>query len=192
MHEEMILEGPINKVSSVIFDAITSETIMKAAIKTKGSAGPSMYDADDWRNILGSTKYGTEAEDLRKSLADMAKELCIKEVESPRSLEAFLACRLIPLDKNPGLRPIGIGETLRRILGKAVTSVLKKDVQVSVGNLQLCGGHVGGCEVGVNATPAMTSIPLTDIYSCTMPRSFFHKWQRISTTATAPRHDFSS
>ena len=154
-HEAMILEGPINNVSSVIFDEITSETIMKAAIRTKGSAGPSKYDADDWRNILGSTKYGAEAEDLRKSLADMAKELCIHEVESTESLEALVACRLIPLDKNPGLRPIGIGETIRRILGKAVTSVLKKDVQVSVGNLQLCGGHVGGCEVGVHAVVDM-------------------------------------
>ena len=155
LNDDMILEGPINKVCSVIFDEITSETIMKASIKTKGSAGPSMYDADDWRNILGSTKYGSEAEDLRKSLADMAKDLCISEVDDPESLEALLSCRLIPLDKNPGLRPIGIGETLRRILGKAVTSILKKDVQVSVGNLQLCGGHVGGCEVGVHAVVDM-------------------------------------
>ena len=81
----------------------------------------------------------------------MAKELCINEVESPDSLEALLACRLIPLDKNPSLRPIGIDEVIWRILRKAVTSILKKDVQVSVGNLQLCGGHVGGCEVGVHA-----------------------------------------
>ena len=81
----------------------------------------------------------------------MAKELCVNEIEDPESLEAFLGCRLIPLDKNPGLRPIGIGETLRRIIGKAVMSILKKDVQIGVGNLQLCGGHAGGCEVGVHA-----------------------------------------
>ena len=136
-YAEMLLEGPILKVSSTIFDEITSETIMKASVKTKGSAGPSLYDADDWRNILGSNHYGTEAEDLRKSLACLAKELCISEVEDPQSLEALLACRLIPLDKNPGLRPIGIGETLRRILGKAVMSVMKLDVQVGVVNLQL-------------------------------------------------------
>ena len=155
MHDEMVLEGPMNKVNSVIFDEITSDTIKKAAVKTKGSAGPSLYDADDWRTILGSNTYGAEAEDLRKSLAHMAKDLCINEVDDPESLEALLACRLIPLDKNPGLRPIGIGETLRRILGKAVMSVLKKDVQVGVGNLQLCGGHVGGCEVGVHAVVDM-------------------------------------
>ena len=35
-------------------------------------------------------------------------------------MEAFLACRLIPLDKNPGLRPFVIGEVLRRIAGKVV------------------------------------------------------------------------
>ena len=55
INEEMILQGPVENVSSVIFDEITSDSILKATIKTKGSAGPSMYDADDWRNILGST-----------------------------------------------------------------------------------------------------------------------------------------
>ena len=64
----MLLEGPVEKVSSVIFDEITSETIMKAALRTKGAAGPSFYDGDDWRNILGSNIYGNEAEDLRKTL----------------------------------------------------------------------------------------------------------------------------
>ena len=151
INEEMILQGPVENVSSVIFDEITSDSILKAAIKTKGSAGPSMYDADDWRNILGSTLYGSDAEDLRRSLADLGKDLCINEIEDPESLEAFLGCRLIPLDKNPGLRPIGIGETLRRIVGKAVMSVMKQDIQHGVGNLQLCGGHAGGCEVGVHS-----------------------------------------
>ena len=88
-------------------------------------------------------------------MAALAKELCINEIEDPQSLEALLAGRLIPLNKNPGLRPIGIGETLRRILGKAVMSVIKQDVQVGVGNLQLCGGHEGGCEVGVHAVVDM-------------------------------------
>ena len=73
-------------------------------------------------------------------MALLARTLCINEVQDPQTLEALMACRLIPLDRNPGLRPIGIGETLRRILGKAVMTVVKEDVQAAVGNLQLCGG----------------------------------------------------
>ena len=42
------------------------------------------------------------------------------------TLEVFLACRLIPLDKNPGLMPKGIGEVLRRIAVKAVIRTLRK------------------------------------------------------------------
>ena len=50
-----------------------------------------------------------------------------KKDETPS--KAFLACRLISLDKNPGLRPIGVGEVLRRIAGKVVMKVMKKDIK---------------------------------------------------------------
>ena len=43
-------------------------------------------------------------------------------------------------DKNPSLRPIGVGEEVRRKAGKAVISIVKDDVTNAVGNLQLCGG----------------------------------------------------
>ena len=39
------------------------------------------------------------------------------------------SCKLIdPLEKNPELRPIGVGEVLRRIDGKLIISHLKEDV----------------------------------------------------------------
>ena len=44
------------------------------------------------------------------------------------------------LDNNPGLRPIGVGEVLRRIAGKVVMSIVKDNVTKAVGNLQLYGG----------------------------------------------------
>jgi len=61
------------------------------------------------------------------------------------------AGRLVPLDKCPGLRPIGIGEILRRIIGKCVMMVLKKDVQEDAGPLQTCAGHEGGIEAAIHA-----------------------------------------
>ena len=57
------------------------------------------------------------------------------------SLEPFLVGCLIPLDKNPGLCPTGIGEELRRITGKVIVSHIRKDVISAVGSLQVCAGH---------------------------------------------------
>ena len=65
-----------------------------------------------------------------------------KSVDTFRSLSAN---RLIPQDKNPGLRPIGVGAVLRRIAGKVIVSYLKEDVIQSVGSLQVCAGQdIGG------------------------------------------------
>ena len=40
---------------------------------------------------------------------------------------------------------------LRRIAGKAVMSLLKKDVLQAAGSLQLCGGQVAGSEAAIHA-----------------------------------------
>ena len=52
--------------------------------------------------------------DLREMIANFIKKICTVKV-SAVSIEAFVACRLIPLDKNPGLRPKGVGEIPCRI-----------------------------------------------------------------------------
>ena len=69
----------------------------------------------------------------------------------PDGLAAFVACRLIPLNKNPGVRPIGIGEVPRRIIAKAMLKTVRDDIQAAAGPLQTCAGHEGGCEAAVHA-----------------------------------------
>ena len=66
-------------------------------------------------------------------------------------LSAFTACRLIALDKQPGVRPIGIGEVARRIISKAILSVVGQAVQEAVGCIQLCAGQDCGIEAGIHA-----------------------------------------
>ena len=107
-------------------------------------------DANGWRRILASNNFGTSGSDLRKVFADVIKKLCIEKIESS-TIESFVACRLIPLDKNPGLRPIGVGEVFRRIAGKTVVSILHSDVINSVGSIQVCAGHEAGCEAAIHA-----------------------------------------
>ena len=77
---------------------------------------------------------------MRKTFTLFVKRPCLEEVKNAESLESFIACRLISLNKWPGLRPIGVGEVLRRIAGKAIMILLKKDVLQVAGSLQLCGG----------------------------------------------------
>ena len=72
--------------------------IMKASMLIKGGSGPSGLDANGWRRILTSRAFGTATLDLRKTCAQLIKKLCVEELESPPSLESFVACRLIPLD----------------------------------------------------------------------------------------------
>ena len=94
-------------------------------------------DAEQYRHILISAKYKTEGKNLREQIAALARKLATELVD-PKSLEAFVACRLIPLDKCPGVRPIGIGEILRRIIGKVIGWALKEDIQIAAGPLQVC------------------------------------------------------
>jgi len=50
----------------------------------------------------------------------VVKRLCT-DIVDPKGLTAFVACRLIALDKCPGDRPFGV----RRIVGKAVLATVK-------------------------------------------------------------------
>ena len=75
--------------------------------------------------------------------------LCSEELADPKSNEGLVACSSIPLDKSPGVRPIGVGEVLRRIIGKAILTVLKSDILNVTGYEQLCAGLESGCEVAV-------------------------------------------
>ena len=68
-------------------------------MNTKGGSGPSGQDADSWRQILASQRFGVCSEELRAELALASKQMCKEKVEidhteeeSTSSLEAFFAC----------------------------------------------------------------------------------------------------
>ena len=69
----------------------------------------------------------------------------------PQHIRSYTASRLIPLDKNPGVRPVGVGEVLRRIVGKSITTSLKPELIESTGPIQMCAGIKGGVEAAVHA-----------------------------------------
>ena len=54
------------------------------------------------------------------------------------------------MDKSPGVRPIGIGEVVRRIVGKAVIFIIQPEVKRATGARQLCCGQQAGCEAPIH------------------------------------------
>lgn len=51
----------------------------------------------------------------------------------------------------PGIRPIGVGEVLRRIIGKTVSAFFKGELQLAADPLQVCAGHSAGAEAAIHA-----------------------------------------
>ena len=92
----------------------------------------------------------------------MTKTLCTQYIDS-MSIEPLMASRLVPMDKGEGaVRPIGVGEVFRRIIGKCVINFAKKDVIKVRGSLQLCAGQKSGSEAVVHAMHTIFEADDTD------------------------------
>ena len=79
-------------------------------------------------------------------MATLARRLCT-EFFDPLTIKPILASRLIPLDNGNGdVTPIGVGEVIRRIIGKCVPKVTKQDLIEASGSLQVCAEYKSGIE----------------------------------------------
>ena len=136
--EEFLLTGQPESIHQIKFENINVDAVRKTALKPKGGSGPSRMDADGSKRIVVSKQFAEGSADLCAIIANMIKKLCI-EKDLANTLEAFLFCRFIPINKD-GLQPLGAGEVLRRIIGKVIASTLRDDIITSVGPLQVCAG----------------------------------------------------
>ena len=88
------------------------------------AAGPSALDTFMWRRLC--TSFQKASVNLCKSLALCARHLACELVD-PESISPLLVCHLVALDKGPGVCPIGIRESSRRIMAKAILSGVRED-----------------------------------------------------------------
>ena len=100
---------------------------------------------------------------LYSALAAVGHRICTEAVHSD-GLTAFVACCFILLDKQPGVRSIGIGEVPRCIAAKAVLCLVDLDIREACGALQV----LSGCEATVYAVrqlyrdPGLQAVLLVD------------------------------
>ena len=129
---------PATEPHLIVFDWINGPMIRATAQLMSGSAGPSGLDARAWRRLC--TSFHSASGDLCTVIAKLARRLCSSNVD-PHGIAPLTACRLIALDKSPGIRPIGVRETLRRLISKVILQVVREDVQKVVGSMKLCAGQ---------------------------------------------------
>ena len=59
--------------------------------------------------------------------------------------------RLIALDKYPGVRPAGVGETWQQLMAKCILKVTGQEAKAACSTEQLTGGVEVGIEGGIHA-----------------------------------------
>ena len=127
----MMGNADLPPVHLVVYDQITPCCLRSVALRFKGAAslsGPDVYCC-------------------RRQFTLLDNRLCTTLV-SPKSMSPWLAFHFIALDKCPGIRPIGFGETHRRIIPKAVLLFTRSGLQHEAGLRQLFAGQIASIESG--------------------------------------------
>ena len=108
-------------------------------------------DANELKRMLACKSSKKSSMNLCDTLATLARRLFTEFVD-PLTIQPILASRLFPRDKGNGdVRQIGVGEVIRRIIGKCVTKVTKQDIIEPSGSLQVCVGFESRSEAAIHA-----------------------------------------
>ena len=121
----------------------TEDDLTWLASKISGVAGAMIAEAIELRNLL--LCFRCASEELRVFVATLA-EWIANPSPSWAAYRALMACCLVALDRRPGERPVGIGQTLHRALAKPVMRAAGDQVNTACGNLQLYAGLEAGIE----------------------------------------------
>ena len=127
---------------------ISSASIEKATRSLQGNSGASETDSEHWQTVL--LRHGAHSSHLRDEVATLATKIC-NQILPWSKVRALVSRRLIALDKCPGVRPISIGECLRRIICKSVADFTKIDLEETCLTDQLACGLKAGVEGAIHA-----------------------------------------
>ena len=105
-------------------------------------------------------KFGKNSQILREEMAAWVEWL---GNDSPpwAAYRALMTCRLVALDKQPGVRPLGISEVWRRGLAKCILVICGEDAKAACGSTNLCAGLEAGIEGALHAVSARAAMANT-------------------------------
>jgi len=79
---------------------------------------------DTWKEISCSKSHGSYSVKLADETATLVKHLATDAIITHKSI--LIACRLVTLKKDNGIKPIGVEKCLQRFIGKAITQLLQR------------------------------------------------------------------
>ena len=117
-------------INVLIFDVIDETMVMKPAQTDKGRLRALWSRCRRMASYIDFKWLRRHAgNDLRMAIVAVMYPVIVyrnSQRQLNKTLDGFET--YIPLNKMSGLRPIGVGKVLRRVMGKVVMSVLKPDV----------------------------------------------------------------
>jgi hypothetical protein len=137
-----------NEVPAAMPTDCTPQDLEMLALRMSGSAGPSSFNAVMLRNCL--LWYGRASSKLRQEMANWVEWL---SNGSPPwvAYRALMCQRLVVLDKQPGVRPVAIGEIWQRCIAKGNLAGSGAKAKGACGSIQLCAGLEAGIEGALHA-----------------------------------------
>ena len=130
-------DTPLKKAHFIImFQQIDGHMIREIALKADGTIRPSGLDTAAWKHLCSS--FSSFSSDVCDAMASITRRIC-SSYEDASGLTVITACRLIAIDKCPGVRPIGIGDTAHCIISRAILTNFVQDRRQDVRKPSLTG-----------------------------------------------------
>jgi len=131
---------------------VPQETVVMAAKKLHGASGLGGVDSPMLKTWL--LRYKQSSVKLQQAIATFAQWIA-NEIVPWAAIRSLMANRLVALDKNPGVRPIGIGSSWRRLLAKILLLLAGESATEACGADQVCAGLQSGIEGAIHAAAAV-------------------------------------
>ena len=142
-------------------------------------AGPSKLSPDHPREALRGITL-MKQEYLIKAITDTVNILAAGKVIH-NIAQYFCGANLFPLkNKDGGIRPISVGETLRRLVSKYLNTSVKKEAEMSFFPTQLGVGVKGGCEIIVHSVISLIDIYFSSTDKCVLKTDFKNAFNLIT------------
>ena len=122
------LDAYPGKPPETVLVDITDDMVLAVAGGLSGGAGPGGTDSISLQHWL--LRFGAASGELQLIVAEVGKWL--SNGRTPwAAYRALMSGRMIALGKSPGIRPVGIGETWRRLLAKCLLQVSGQEAKAT-------------------------------------------------------------